>query len=118
MYAFIQITEIRDVLGDGVVAGSDQTVPVQVLTGAIPVIIGISSLIFVVLAWFLWREFGWQIYKTIGADRNLKRAHLQFQIFVCLLSECGHRDTEGLCLHRWWQSSTSSRSLHFVSNWC
>lgn len=85
VYALIQITEIRDVLGDGVIAGTSQTVPVQVLTGAIPVIIGISSLIFAILAYFLWKEFGWQIYKTIGADRRLKRAHLHFQIFVCLL---------------------------------
>lgn len=85
IYALIQITEIRDVLGDGVIAGTSQTVPVQVLTGAIPVIIGLSSLIFASLAYFLWKEFGWQIYKTIGADRRLKRAHMHFQIFVCLL---------------------------------
>ncbi|PWN32441.1 uncharacterized protein FA14DRAFT_161879 [Meira miltonrushii] len=85
VYALIQISEIRDVLGDGVIAGTSQTVPVQVLTGAIPVIIGLSSLIFASLAYFLWKEFGWQIYKTIGADRRLKRAHMHFQIFVCLL---------------------------------
>lgn len=88
VYAVIQISEIRDVLGDGVVQGTSQTVPVQVLTGAIPAIIGCTSLVLAILSWFLWKEFGWQIYKTIGADRNLKRAHLQYQIYVCLLSEC------------------------------
>lgn len=72
-------------LGSGVIPGTSQVVPVQVLTGAIPVIIGATSLVFIVLAWFLWREFGWQIYKTIGADRSLKRAHLHYQVFVCLL---------------------------------
>jgi len=87
IYALIQITEIRGVLGDGVIPGTSQTVPVQVLTGAIPIIIGASSLAFAILAWFLWRDFGWQIYKVIGADRNLKKAHMHFQIFVCLLSE-------------------------------
>lgn len=85
VYALIQIEEIRGVLGDGVIPGTSQSVPVQVLTGAIPVIIGIASAIFVVLAYFLWKEFGWQIYKTIGADRRLKRAHMHFQIFVCFL---------------------------------
>ena len=87
IYALIQITEIRSVLGDGVIPGSSQVVPVQILTGAIPIIIGFSSLVFTILAWFLWKDFGWQIYKVIGADRSLKRAHMHFQIFVCLLSE-------------------------------
>ncbi|UZJ53965.1 hypothetical protein CBS101457_003285 [Exobasidium rhododendri] len=85
VYALIQITEIRDVLGDGVVSGTSQSVPVQVLTGAIPVIIGASTLVFATLSWFIYKDFGWQIYKVIGADRRLKKAHMHFQIFVCLL---------------------------------
>jgi hypothetical protein len=74
-------------LGDGVIPGTSQHVPVQVLTGAIPAIIGASTLAIAILGWFLWKDFGWQIYKIIGADRNLKKAHMHFQIFVCLLSE-------------------------------
>lgn len=87
VYAVIQISEIRIVLGDGIVPGSSQHVPVQILTAAIPVIIGCSSLAFGALSWFLYKDFGWQIYKVIGADRNLKKAHMHYQIFVCLLSE-------------------------------
>lgn len=87
IYAVIQISEIRNVLGNGIVPGASQHIPVQILTGAIPVIIGCSSLAFAILAWFLWKDFGWQIYKVIGADRNLKKAHMHYQIFVCLLSE-------------------------------
>lgn len=92
-------------LGDGVIQGTSQTVPVQVLTGAIPAIIGCTSLVLSILAWFLWKEFGWQIYKTIGADRNLKRAHLQYQIYVCLLSESPSR-------------TGSSHSLPFADDYC
>jgi hypothetical protein len=88
IYAVIQISEIRKVLGSGI-ANSSQHIPVQILTGAIPVIIGCSSLAFAVLSFFLYKDFGWQIYKVIGADRNLKKAHMHYQIFVCLLSECG-----------------------------
>lgn len=87
VYAVIQISEIRLVLGDGVIKGTSQVVPIQILTGAIPIVIGCANLAFMVLAWFLYKDFGWQIYKVIGADRNLKKAHMHYQIFVCLLSE-------------------------------
>lgn len=65
VYSLIQIGEIRQVLGTGVQEGSGQTVPVQVLTGAIPIVIGASQVAFTILAWFLWKEFGWQVYKAI-----------------------------------------------------
>lgn len=85
VYSGIQIFEIRSVLGDGVAEGSSQTVPVQVLTGAIPIVIGLAELSFFVLGWKLWQEFGWQIYKKIGADRSLKRGFLHYQVYVALL---------------------------------
>lgn len=85
VYSLIQISEMRSVLGDGVAEGSSQTVPVQVLTGAIPIVIGIAELSFILLGWKLWKEFGWQIYKKIGADRSLKRCYLHYQIYVALL---------------------------------
>jgi hypothetical protein len=74
------------VLGDGVQEGSGQHVPVQILTGAIPVVIGVAQLAYMVLGWSLWKEFGWQIYKSIiGADRMLKKALMQYQVYVVLL---------------------------------
>lgn len=85
VYSLIQISEMRTVLGDGVAQGSSQTVPVQVLTGAIPIVIALAEISFVVLGWKLWKEFGWQIYKKIGADRSLKRGYLHYQIYVALL---------------------------------
>ncbi|ETS63642.1 hypothetical protein PaG_01942 [Moesziomyces aphidis] len=85
VYSLIQISEIRTVLGDGVALGSSQTVPVQVLTGAIPIVIALAEISFVVLGWKLWKEFGWQIYKKIGADRSLKRGYLHYQVYVALL---------------------------------
>ncbi|GAK62312.1 uncharacterized protein PAN0_001d0512 [Moesziomyces antarcticus] len=85
VYSLIQISEMRTVLGDGVAQGSSQTVPVQVLTGAIPIVIALAEISFVVLGWKLWKEFGWQIYKKIGADRSLKRGYLHYQVYVALL---------------------------------
>jgi hypothetical protein len=86
----IQISEIRLVLGTGVAEGTGQHVPVQVLTALIPAVIGVSSAIFSVLSWWIYRDFGWDVYRSIvGADRDLKRAHMHYQVFVALLSECG-----------------------------
>lgn len=85
IYSIIQISEIRSVLGDGVAEGTSQTIPVQVLTGAIPIVISVAEIAFVVLGWHMWKEFGWQIYHKIGADRRLKRCYLHYQVYVALL---------------------------------
>ncbi|CAO1630483.1 unnamed protein product [Sympodiomycopsis kandeliae] len=86
VYSIIQIGEIRLVLGDGVARGSGQTVPVQILTGAIPCVIAAAQVAYFILGWYLWKDFGWQIYKSIiGADRTLKRAYMQYQVYVALL---------------------------------
>ena len=75
-------------LGTGVAEGTGQHVPVQVLTALIPAVIGVSSAIFSVLSWWIYRDFGWDVYRSIvGADRDLKRAHMHYQVFVALLSE-------------------------------
>ena len=87
IYSAIQIGEIRDVLGTGVIANSGQHIPVQVLTGLIPAAVGIAEAAYIVLSWYLWKEFGWRIYKQIGADRGLKKRYLHYQIYVALLSE-------------------------------
>lgn len=55
VYAIIQISEIRLVLGTGVAEGSSQRVPVQVLTTAIPCVIAVSSLIFGALSWWIYK---------------------------------------------------------------
>ncbi|KDN48223.1 hypothetical protein K437DRAFT_222822 [Tilletiaria anomala UBC 951] len=85
VYSGIQIGEIRDVLGTGVVAGTGQHIPVQVLTGLIPGVVGAAEVAFGALFVPLWKEYGWRIYKQIGADRGLKRRYLHYQIYVALL---------------------------------
>lgn len=42
----------------------------------------------VAMMWLIWRlygEFGWNLYKTLGADLRTKRMYAQYQGFVCLL---------------------------------
>ena len=50
-------------------------------------VVGAAELAFAGLFVPLWKEYGWRIYKQIGADRDLKRRYLHYQIYVALLSE-------------------------------
>ena len=33
----------------------------------------------------IYTEFGWQVYKFLGADRQIKKMYGQFQVFECLV---------------------------------
>ncbi|KAI8057015.1 hypothetical protein BDF22DRAFT_740531 [Syncephalis plumigaleata] len=52
---------------------------------AIIVILAFLSITFAFQAWHLFQEFGWKIYKKIGADLNIRRMYRLYQIFVTLL---------------------------------
>lgn len=52
---------------------------------AVPCIIGFFTLIMSILAWKLYDEFAWTIYKHISADLRMKRRFLTFQIYIALL---------------------------------
>ncbi|KAI7899385.1 uncharacterized protein BX663DRAFT_478629 [Cokeromyces recurvatus] len=45
----------------------------------------ISSILFTFLAYKLYLEFGWQIYKKIGADLTMRDRYKMYQIFMMLL---------------------------------
>ena len=47
---------------------------------AIPCIIGFGSMLMSVIAWKLYDEFAWTIYKHISADLRMKRRYLTFQV--------------------------------------
>ncbi|PLW15208.1 hypothetical protein PCANC_18769 [Puccinia coronata f. sp. avenae] len=83
VYAIIQVPEIREIETLQTAANTSTTPAIILLI--IPVCIGISQIAFMYLTWYLFKEFGWQIYKQIGADRRIKRVYLWYQIFMCLL---------------------------------
>jgi hypothetical protein len=47
---------------------------------ALPCIIALFTAIMGYLAWKLYEEFGWKIYKQIGADLRMKRRFLVYQV--------------------------------------
>lgn len=86
LYAVIQVSEIRQGLVTGTGTSSGITdIPVNVLTTMIPIVIAVAEVAYIGLGWKIWREFGWKVYKRLGADRQIKRMYAHYQIFVCLV---------------------------------
>ncbi|KAL8737964.1 MAG: hypothetical protein Q9181_001186 [Wetmoreana brouardii] len=52
---------------------------------AIPCIIALGTVLLSIVAWKLYDEFAWTIYKHISADLRMKRRYLTFQIYIALL---------------------------------
>ncbi|KAJ5403591.1 hypothetical protein N7509_003462 [Penicillium cosmopolitanum] len=51
----------------------------------IPCLVGIGSVLMTFVAWKLYDEFAWTIYKHISADLRMKRRYLTYQIYIALL---------------------------------
>lgn len=51
----------------------------------IPCIVALGSLLMTFVAWKLYDEFAWTIYKHISADLRMKRRYLTYQIYIALL---------------------------------
>ena len=49
---------------------------------AIPVLIGVGTAVLSFIAWKLYDEFAWTIYKHISADLRMKRRFLAFQVSI------------------------------------
>jgi hypothetical protein len=51
----------------------------------IPVITGIAEVAYVYLAYKIYQDFGWLVFKRLGADRKIHRYYFYYEIFGCLL---------------------------------
>ncbi|KAL5378052.1 hypothetical protein DPSP01_009337 [Paraphaeosphaeria sporulosa] len=52
---------------------------------ALPILMAVATVVFAFIAWKLYDEFAWTIYKHISADLRMKRRYLTFQIYIALL---------------------------------
>lgn len=51
----------------------------------IPVITGIAQVAYTYLAYKIYQDFGWLVFKRLGADRKIHRYYFYYEIFACLL---------------------------------
>jgi hypothetical protein len=83
-YSAVQITEIPSEIEDD---SSYSTIirkmrPILIL---IPVITGIAQIAYMYLAYKIYQDFGWLVFKRLGADRKIHRYYFYYEIFACLL---------------------------------
>lgn len=85
-YAIIQINEVQVALAAASTTNTDVlNIPIKVLTTIIPIVISIAEIAYIALGWRIYHEFGWKVYKFLGADRNIKKMYGTYQIFQCLV---------------------------------
>jgi hypothetical protein len=83
VYAGIQYDQIRDaanILLSKAFIPADFWQNVQPMLIAVPAFMAFATLIFAFIAWKLYDEFAWTIYKHISADLRLKRRYLTYQV--------------------------------------
>jgi len=80
----IQIKEIQDTMASSSLS-STATIPINVLTTIIPIVISVAEVAYIALGWKIYHEFGWGVYKFLGADRRIKKMYATYQIYECLL---------------------------------
>ncbi|KAL5495605.1 hypothetical protein ACEPAI_1068 [Sanghuangporus weigelae] len=85
IYAVIQIFEIRSSVAAINTDTGISSIPVNVLTTIIPIVISVAEIAYIALGWKIWQEFGWKVYKRLGADRQVRRMYAQYQIFVGIM---------------------------------
>lgn len=85
VYSIIQIGEIRAIGGNLTKQTGISDIPINVLTTMIPCVIAAAELAYIGLGWKIYTEFGWQVYKLLGADRQIKKMYAHFQVFECLV---------------------------------
>ncbi|UZJ51097.1 hypothetical protein CBS101457_000417 [Exobasidium rhododendri] len=99
--AALEISQVRDALrlqdasGEGVECSEDTGAicsglndlfpSVEKYLIVVPVVVGIAQIPLTFIAFKLWSEWGWRIYKLIGADINIRRYYLCYQVLVVLL---------------------------------
>ncbi|SGY66781.1 BQ5605_C004g02705 [Microbotryum silenes-dioicae] len=75
-YSILQILEIKNLIAKGVL---------RILVWLIPGMILVTQITYLATFWFIYRDFGWQVFKRIGADRGIKKAYMWYQVFLVIL---------------------------------
>lgn len=71
----VQISEVKESFADQ--QHLDDSI--SVVTTLVPCVIGVCEVPFLYLAWKMSRDFGWDIFKNLGADRRIKRMFFKYQ---------------------------------------
>lgn len=91
-YCVIQIIQAHNIISSpAVLVSLQQMIPTFNLDVTLPISVTILCLMTLfVIAWTyfnykLYQEFGWQVFKQIGADLRIRRMYMVYQVFVTIL---------------------------------
>lgn len=84
-YGIFQFKQIANALEQSLGESNLVIHSLQNIMVATPVIIGVCQLIYMYLGTRLYLEFGWRIYKKIGADPDMRNMYRWYQIFLTIL---------------------------------
>ncbi|GFF29801.1 UPF0658 Golgi apparatus membrane protein C23H3.04 [Aspergillus udagawae] len=88
IYGAVQVQQVKEavsILTDNTAINENvwgETEPFLVI---IPCVVAMGTVLMMMVAWKLYDEFAWSIYKHISADLRMKRRFLTYQIYVALL---------------------------------
>ncbi|PLN78345.1 hypothetical protein BDW42DRAFT_144383 [Aspergillus taichungensis] len=88
IYGAVQVQQIKEAVGVLTVNKAidehiwGETEPFLII---IPCVVAMGTLLMMIVAWKLYDEFAWSIYKHISADLRMKRRYLTYQIYIALL---------------------------------
>jgi len=85
VYAIIQSSEVRNATSTLSPQNGFSHIPLNVLTTVLPIVVSVAELAYIALAWTIYNEFGWKVYKFLGANRQIKKMFAVYQIFQCLV---------------------------------
>jgi hypothetical protein len=82
VYGALQIDQVQQALDQlfDSLSNKDAWNEVRGPMTAIPIVLGVVTLIMSFVAWRLYDEFAWTIYKHISADLRMKRRYLTYQV--------------------------------------
>jgi hypothetical protein len=83
LYAGIQFDQIDDAVKSLVAQGNivdNFWHKIRPMLIALPILMGVFTVILAFIAWKLYDEFAWTIYKHISADLRMKRRYLTYQV--------------------------------------
>jgi hypothetical protein len=83
IYGAVQVEQIKDAVENLALNGAiDPNVwaQIQPFLIIIPCVVAMGSLLMMIVAWKLYDEFAWSIYKHISADLRMKRRYLTYQV--------------------------------------
>ncbi|KAH8100528.1 hypothetical protein BXZ70DRAFT_1022471 [Cristinia sonorae] len=82
-YSVIQIGEVHGLIPLNTPGFSH--IPINILTRIIPIVVAVAECAYIGLGYKIYTEFGWKVYKKLGADRRIKSMYAHYQIFLCLV---------------------------------